>query len=148
MVTVIIRIGSFALLYIQKTSCYLYSTLGWFMALLYVAKKLHNFHYFFLKNDYSGNTVGQDQNFWTTDMGKQRFEEQCFRYNSTLFIWVIFLVWRKCRIIVGKRRIQEQRIEVSLNCRCCLSDSSQFNLRMWLVMWKFHNIWLILGFQK
>jgi hypothetical protein len=27
-------------------------------------------------------------------------------------------------------------------------NSNQFNLRMWLIIWKFHNIWLILGFQK
>jgi hypothetical protein len=70
-------------------------------------------------------------------MEKQHFEEQCFWYNNTMFMWVILLEWRKYTITVGKWRIQEHWIEVSLYCQCCLTECNHFRLGVWLVMWKF-----------
>jgi len=131
---VVVSLNSFALLCIPKSSCFFHSTFVWVMN---VATNHVTFTLLSLTNDHSGNTVGQDQDFWTVDMSKQRFEEQCFWYNNTVFMWVILLVWKKCTIIVGKWRIQEHWIEVSLYCQCCLTECSHFSLGMWLVMWKY-----------
>jgi hypothetical protein len=36
---------------------------------------------FLLRNDYSGNIVGQDQESWMSDTAKSQFEERCIQYN-------------------------------------------------------------------
>jgi hypothetical protein len=82
-------VGRSVLLYIPRTSLH-----------------LHNF----LRNDHTRNIVGQDLEFWITDIGKQRFEEQCIQSNYTLFIWVMYQKTRM--ILVGKRCIGEWWIEV------------------------------------
>jgi hypothetical protein len=47
-------------------------------------------HITFITYDYSGNIVSQDQEFWTTEVGKLHFEEWCIQYNYALFIWAIY----------------------------------------------------------
>jgi hypothetical protein len=92
--TVVIRTGRFVLLYIPKTSCYF----------------CHFFSCKWLFQEYCGPGLEVLNKL----CGKPRSEEQCIWYNSTLFIWMIFQNWMKWTIIVGKRCIQEQWLEVSL----------------------------------
>jgi hypothetical protein len=70
----------------------------------------------FLRNNYSVNNVGHDQEFCMTDARKWHFEGRCNQNtgNYTLFIWVMCWDQRKLQTLVGKQCIQEQWIEVSV----------------------------------
>ena len=59
------------------------------LALLYILKTSHYFHYFFMENNYSGSIVGQAWEFWTIDAGKQHIEKQCSHCNNALFMWAV-----------------------------------------------------------
>ena len=56
---------------------------------VYVPKTSYYVCFLFLRNDHSKNTVGQDQEFWTTDVVKQHLEEKYIKFNYAFFIWVI-----------------------------------------------------------
>ena len=98
-VRVIISLGRLVLLCVPETSL---SFRIWLMHGTTVhSKTITLFMNFFSWKPHSGNIVCWDQEFWMTDTG-WHFEEWCFRYNYTLFIWVIFQE-RKTLIIIGKQ---------------------------------------------
>lgn len=76
------------------------------MVLLYIANTSYYFNFCFLEIDHSKITVGQEWDFWMTEVVKQHFVEQCIQHNDTLFIWAIFQNWKKWMMIVGKECIQ------------------------------------------
>jgi hypothetical protein len=58
---------------------------------VYIPKTSHYVCFLFLRNVHSRNTVGQDQEFWTTDVGKQHLEEKYIKFNYTfLYGWFFF----------------------------------------------------------
>jgi hypothetical protein len=54
------------------------------------SKNIMTFMTLDLRDDHSGNIVGQDQEFWILNAVKRRFEERWKRYNRTLFLWDYF----------------------------------------------------------
>ena len=68
------------------------------ISIKHVSSNLHSkiscYFCFFWKNSHLWNCVGQDQEFWTMDRGKQHFEKQCIQCDIMLFIWAIF-AWKQ-----------------------------------------------------
>jgi hypothetical protein len=65
---------------------------------------------------HDGNTVGQDQEFWTNKVWKWHFKEWYIWYNYTLFIWVTLNDKKKWTILTQEKKdtYGEWQIEVSL----------------------------------
>jgi hypothetical protein len=71
-----------------KTSCDFTTFLRQITATIY-SKKINLLLLFCSQKRFSRNIVGQNHEFWMTDVGKRHFKKWCIRYNYTLFIWAM-----------------------------------------------------------